>query len=439
MIDLEFKHVSKRYSVRPDDATTRAEGNPFVRQWRRLRPRSEAFWAVRDLSFQVRRGEALGIIGHNGAGKSTILKMLANITAPTEGAITIDGRLSALIEVGSGFHPELSGRENVFLSGSILGMRRREIATKLDSIVEFAGVRQFIDTPVKRYSSGMHVRLGFAIAAHLDPDILLLDEVLAVGDAAFQEKCIQRIKELEAAGTTIVFISHDLTAVARLCHRVILMRSGQIAAEGLPRDVIKQYHESTAASGANATDPDVTARREWPDASTAPGNEAVRLQSVRVRTAEGETRGTLDIRYPVGIEVAYDVVEAGHVLIPNYHFINQDGLHLFSVQDVESEWRRRPRPAGRYVSTAWIPGNFLTAGRFSVDVAVSSHVPLVRVHALTQAVVGFQVVDHFGGEGVRGDYMGEYPGVVRPMVDWTTRFEAAAEASGVSRSALTTA
>jgi lipopolysaccharide transport system ATP-binding protein len=438
MIDLEFNHVSKQYIVRADAAAAGAAGNPLVRGLQRLRPRSEPFWAVRDVSFQVKRGEALGIIGHNGAGKSTILKLLSNITAPTEGRITINGRLSALIEVGSGFHPELTGRENVFLSGSILGMRRREIAAKLDSIVEFAGVRQFIDTPVKRYSSGMHVRLGFAIAAHLEPDILLLDEVLAVGDAAFQAKCIQRIKELEVAGTTIVFISHDLTAVERLCQRVILMRKGQIASEGLPRDVIKEYHDATTSDAA-APGPLAGAQRVWRDASTAPGDEVVRLRSVRVRTAQGETTGTIDIRHPVGIEMAYDVLEAGHTLIPNYHFLNQDGLHLFSVQDVESEWRRRPRPAGRYVSTAWIPGNFLAAGNHSVDIAVSSHVPLVRVHALFPGPVGFQVVDPFDGSGVRGDYLGDYPGLVRPMVDWTTHFEAGEESHRVALSEAATA
>jgi lipopolysaccharide transport system ATP-binding protein len=242
MIDLEFNHVSKRYLVRSEDSLDKSAGF-LAQQWRKLRPQSKEFWAVRDVSFEVRRGEALGIIGHNGAGKSTILKLLSNITAPSTGEITINGRLSALIEVGSGFHPELSGRENVFLSGSILGMRRREIATKLDSIIDFAGVRQFIDMPVKRYSSGMYVRLGFAIAAHLDPDILLLDEVLAVGDAAFQAKCIQRIRELERGGTTIVFISHDLVAVESLCQRVILMQKGQIAAEGTPSEVIEAYHE----------------------------------------------------------------------------------------------------------------------------------------------------------------------------------------------------
>lgn len=418
MIDLEFSHVSKKYIVRSDDAAP-ATGNPIADRLRRLRARKEAFWAVRDVSFQVKRGEALGIIGHNGAGKSTVLKLLSNITAPSEGAITINGRLSALIEVGSGFHPELTGRENVFLSGSILGMRRRDIATKLDSIVDFAGVRQFIDTPVKRYSSGMYVRLGFAIAAHLDPDILLLDEVLAVGDAAFQAKCIQRIKELEAAGTTIVFISHDLTAVERLCQRVILMRKGQIAAEGVPRDVIKEYHSGAAA--APTADADFGARREWHDRETAPGDDVVRLRRARVRTEDGETTGTIDIRRPVGIEVEYDVLEGGHVLIPNYHFINQDGLHLFAVQDVASEWRRQARAPGRYVSTAWIPGNFLAAGTVSVDVAVSAHVPFPRIHAFTPGAVAFQVMDHLGGDAARGDYSGDFPGVVRPMVDWTTR------------------
>jgi ABC-type polysaccharide/polyol phosphate transport system ATPase subunit len=251
MIDLKFDNVSKRYRLHRE-----VEGDPaqhvLLRKLQSLRRRSEDFWAVKSVDFEVERGEALGIIGHNGAGKSTILKLLANITAPTDGEITINGRLSALIEVGSGFHPELTGRENIFLNGSILGMRRREIVRKFDSIVDFAGVRQFIDTPVKRYSSGMYVRLGFSIAAHLDPDILLLDEVLAVGDAAFQAKCIRRISELKTAGTTIVFISHDLGAVERLCDRVLLMQHGQIAASGDTREVIAEYQRASNDPGSFA-------------------------------------------------------------------------------------------------------------------------------------------------------------------------------------------
>jgi lipopolysaccharide transport system ATP-binding protein len=244
MIDLEFNRVSKRYLVREEEEPT-GETGPLTRKLRRLRTRRKEFWAVRDVSFHVARGEALGIIGHNGAGKSTILKLVSGITTPTNGEIKINGRLAALIEVGSGFHPELTGRENVFLSGSILGMRRREIAAKFDSIIDFAGVRQFIDVPVKRYSSGMYVRLGFAIAAHLDPDVLLLDEVLAVGDAAFQAKCFRRINELREAKKTIVFISHDLRAVEKLCGRVILMHHGQVAMEGKPAEVIERYAEIT--------------------------------------------------------------------------------------------------------------------------------------------------------------------------------------------------
>jgi ABC-type polysaccharide/polyol phosphate transport system ATPase subunit len=260
MIDLKFDHVSKKYNVRREAGNGDASRHPLVRKVLGLRRRTEDFWAVRDVSFEVQRGEALGIIGHNGAGKSTILKLLSNITAPTSGEIMINGRLSALIEVGSGFHPELTGRENIYLNGSILGMRRREISKKLNDIVEFAGVRQFIDTPVKRYSSGMYVRLGFSIAAFLDPDILLLDEVLAVGDAAFQSKCLERISELKRAGTTIVFISHDLGAVERLCDRVLLVQRGEVAASGAARDVVAEYQHratglaaSTAATAQSAT------------------------------------------------------------------------------------------------------------------------------------------------------------------------------------------
>jgi ABC-type polysaccharide/polyol phosphate transport system ATPase subunit len=210
-------------------------------------------WALRDVSFQLRQGEALGIVGHNGAGKTTMLRILSSITTPSAGEITIRGRLAALVEVGCGFHPELTGRENINLNGAMMGMRRSEIKRKLESIIDFAGVGQYIDVPVKRYSSGMYVRLGFSIAAHLDPDILLLDEVLAVGDAAFQAKCLGRIAELRKSGRTIIFISHDLAAVYRLCDRALLLNHGQVVADGPPRQVIDEYQQMTfgteAASG----------------------------------------------------------------------------------------------------------------------------------------------------------------------------------------------
>jgi ABC-type polysaccharide/polyol phosphate transport system ATPase subunit len=245
MFDLKFAGVSKKYRIR-EEADGNTSSNKMLRKLQQWRNRSKEFWAIRDVDFEVERGESLGIIGHNGAGKSTILKLLSNITTPTKGEIQINGSLSALIEVGSGFHPELTGRENVYLNGSILGMRRREISKKLDNIVDFAGIRPFLDLPVKRYSSGMYVRLGFSIAAHLEPDILLLDEVLAVGDLAFQSKCLQRIEDLKEAGTTIVFISHDLGAVQRLCKQALLMEQGEIIASGSTFDVVSEYQRTAS-------------------------------------------------------------------------------------------------------------------------------------------------------------------------------------------------
>jgi len=221
---VTFDRVSKKYRLRQSNG-------------------GDEFWAVKDVTFDVGRGETLGIIGHNGAGKSTLLKLLSRITAPTSGTITLEGRLAALIEVGSGFHPELTGRENIFLSGSVLGMRRKEIAAKLDRIVDFSGVGPFIDMPVKWYSSGMYVRLGFSVAAHLDADILLVDEVLGVGDAAFQLRCYERIAELRREGATLLFISHDLGSIAKLCDRVVLMNRGRISAAGTPSGVIAQYQQ----------------------------------------------------------------------------------------------------------------------------------------------------------------------------------------------------
>lgn len=243
MIDLKFNKVSKKYSILQEQEQNGTK-NSIIRKIQSLRRPPQDFWALREVDFEVERGEAVGIIGHNGAGKSTILKLLANITTPTSGEITINGRLSALIEVGSGFHPELTGRENIYLNGAILGMSRGEIREKLDSIVDFAGVEQFLDTPVKRFSSGMYVRLGFSIAAHLNPDILLLDEVLAVGDLAFQSKCLERITKLKDSGTTVVFISHDLSSVERLCDRVVLLQKGQIVMTGLPKDVTAEYRRT---------------------------------------------------------------------------------------------------------------------------------------------------------------------------------------------------
>ena len=249
--DVRCTGVGKRYRV-SDTPRRRTLAGLYTTH-------SRDMWALRDITFEVERGGVLGIIGPNGAGKSTLLKLLSSITAPTEGEIRIRGRLAALIEVGSGFHPELTGRENVFLSGTMLGMRRREIAARLESIAEFAGIGSYLDVPVKWYSSGMYVRLGFAVAAHLEPDVLLVDEVLAVGDAEFQARCLRRIQEMRERGVTIIFISHDLGTVERMCRRAILLRAGRIAAEGDARDVVTRYQQLVTdgvltAGGSTAAD-----------------------------------------------------------------------------------------------------------------------------------------------------------------------------------------
>jgi ABC-type polysaccharide/polyol phosphate transport system ATPase subunit len=329
MIDLKFDHVSKKYRVR-QEAAGDGSRHPFVRKLMGLRRRAEDFWAVRDVSFEVRRGEALGIIGHNGAGKSTILKLLSNITTPTGGEITINGRLAALIEVGSGFHPELTGRENIYLNGSILGMRRREITRKLDNIVDFAGVRQFIDTPVKRYSSGMYVRLGFSIAAFLDPDILLLDEVLAVGDAAFQSKCLQRISELKQSGTTIVFISHDLGAVERLCDRVILVERGAVVASGAAREVIAEYQNRATGFEASPTTMSVPASpREL---------KKVELTSLSFYDAHGRESNASRTGEPLRARFEYVAHERIEDAVFEIIFIAGDGkLHCHLTTELSGE------------------------------------------------------------------------------------------------------
>lgn len=372
MSDLVFDRVSKRYLVRreADDEQTL---HPWRRKLRALRRKPEEFWALRDVSFAVERGETLGIIGHNGAGKSTILKLLSNITSPTAGEIAINGRLSALIEVGSGFHPELTGRENIFLNGAILGMRRGEIAEKLDSITDFAGVRPFLDVPVKRFSSGMYVRLGFSIAAHLDPDILLLDEVLAVGDAAFQEKCLNRIAELKGRGTTIVFISHDLAAVERICDRVILMRRGEIVASGTPRMAIDEYQRHVSDSPAESRAGLV--RGVDPFSTTLTFHSRDGLRGTLFQTGHPLVA---QVDYEAGTEVPDAVVE---VLV--YSADRKVACQLTS----ENNGGTLRLAAGRGRVTFTCPELALLPGLFYADVLIRSRSEYEALHSHPEAAV----------------------------------------------------
>jgi homopolymeric O-antigen transport system ATP-binding protein len=368
-------------------------------------------WALRNVSFEIKRGEVVGIIGRNGAGKSTLLKILSRITEPTEGRAVIHGRIGSLLEVGTGFHSELTGRENIYLSGAILGMGRAEITRKFDEIVDFAEVAKFIDTPVKHYSSGMYLRLAFAVAAHLEPEILLVDEVLAVGDARFQKKCLNKMQDVGQQGRTVLFVSHNMLAVARLCERTILLNEGGVERDGPSSLVVKAYLES---------DEGTTAVRQWTDATRMSGGDVARLCAVRVTGEDGRVTGSVDIRRRVGIEIEYDVLRRGFVLMPSIHVHNEDGVHVFSAVDCDPLWRHRTRESGRYISTAWIPGNLLAEGTMYIDVALETLTPMTHQFR-ERSVLAFQVVDSFDGDSARGDYPGPFGGVVRPALTWQTR------------------
>lgn len=429
MINVEG--VSKRYSIGASGAayfTLRdALTASFRAPLRRLRqgrgsPSSNTVWALKDVSFEVRHGEVVGLIGRNGAGKSTLLKVLSRITEPTEGRVVLYGRIGSLLEVGTGFHPELTGRENVFLNGAILGMSRAEVARKFDEIVAFSEVQRFIDTPVKFYSSGMYLRLAFAVAAHLEPDILIVDEVLAVGDAAFQLKCMNKMQDLRGDGRTILFVSHSMQAVTRLCQRAIYLVDGCIAADGPAHAVASAYLTSHL---------DLAGEQVWDDAERAPGNGIVRLRAVRVRDEGGAIADAVDIRKPVGVEMEYEVLAPGHVLVPNLHFYNEEGILAFVTADPDPEWRQRKRPAGVFVSTAQVPANLLSEGTFTVGAALSTMEP-VRVHFFEQEAVAFQVIDSLEGDSARGDYAGPMPGVLRPLLAWKTEYAGQIARSGRS-------
>ncbi len=381
----------------------------------RSRSDGEWMWALKDVSFQISRGEVVGIIGRNGAGKSTLLKILSQVTDPTEGGVDIHGRVGSLLEVGTGFHPELTGRENVYMNGAILGMKRTEIDRKFDEIVAFAEVEKFIDTPVKHYSSGMYLRLAFAVAAHLEPEILIVDEVLAVGDVAFQKKCLGKMAGVASEGRTVLFVSHNMPAITRLCERAILLDGGRLVQDGPAHEVVRTYLNAGVVS---------IAAREWRDVTKAPSGEIVRLLAARIRAGESDAAETIDIRKAVGLEMDFEVLKSGYAMMPSFHLYNEEGVHVFSAHDHDPTWRGRTRPAGYYRSTAWIPGNFLAEGTMFIDVGLTTLEPMILQFCERQAVA-FQVVDSPGGDSARGDWAGRMPGVVRPLLKWETEFSAA--------------
>lgn len=394
-----------------------SSGGPVVRG-----PRTEDFWALKDVSFEVRQGEVLGIIGRNGAGKSTLLKILSRITEPTEGRVRIKGRVASLLEVGTGFHPELTGRENVFLNGAILGMTRAEIKRKFDEIVAFAEVERFLDTPVKRYSSGMYVRLAFAVAAHLEPEVLIVDEVLAVGDADFQKKCLGKIEDVSTQqGRTVLFVTHNMGMVTSLCSRAILLENGALTADGRSSEVIMRYAKQSE-SAANVID------LRSPSAKTV-GDNLGRLLYACIEDDRGNPISEVDIRHPFAVrmdfEILQDVPKGPH---PNFHFFDSRGEYAFVA--VGTDLVGMPVSRGIYSSRCFVPGKLLNNGCYSigvaltfihrVDAAIMNNVNGLHLSFYDRESLSLSVVDPIEETLMvsRGGYSGPMPGPVRPNLKW---------------------
>ena len=379
-------------------------------------PTHEEFWALKDVSFDIQQGDRLGIIGRNGAGKSTLLKILSRITEPTSGKASIKGRVASLLEVGTGFHPELTGRENIFLNGAILGMSKAEIKKKFDEIVAFAEVEKFLDTPVKRYSSGMYVRLAFAVAAHLEPEILIVDEVLAVGDVGFQNKCFKKMGEFEGRGATVLIVSHNISLITRLCNRGIILQSGSLDFDGPVLDAANRYSAITSES--------LRSYKIWAE-HVAPGNETVRLLSIKAISEINDQGDFFDIRRPITIEFSYRVYQSSAALNSAFFLYNQDNIIVFiSSGTHDPEWAGRKRQAGLYTSRCVIPGNFLAEGTYSIQAIINTvdNIKSPTVHVNEKNAIGFKIYDPLEGGSAREQHSGAYYGVVRPILVWNTAY-----------------
>lgn len=363
-------------------------------------------WALRDVSFQLEQGEVLGVIGRNGAGKSTLLKILSKVTGPTSGQVKMRGRIASLLEVGTGFHPELTGRENVYLNGAILGMSRNEIGRKFDEIIAFSEVEKFVDTPVKRYSSGMYVRLAFAVAAHLDPEIMVIDEVLAVGDAAFQRKCLGKLSENAGEGRTVLFVSHNMAAINRLCTRAILLDRGQMVADGLAAEITAKY-----LSGAAEED----GTRSWNE-NEAPGTEEVRLMGISLYDNTGVSKSVFDVDEEINIRLTYRVGVPHTKFRCSLVFSTQGVAAFSSVEPIETERSE----VGLYFSVVKVPSHLLSESEHSISVSAFTSAGAKKHYVSLRNAINFQVYDSMTSPSARGDYTQNLAGVMRPKLNWET-------------------
>ncbi|GAA4404354.1 ABC transporter ATP-binding protein [Nibrella viscosa] len=402
---IAAENISKRYIIDHKrskgsntlrDVVTESFRNWFGRKQEQEQTfEKEEFWALRDVNFSIDQGDRVGIVGHNGAGKSTLLKILSKITEPTTGSVRIQGRVASLLEVGTGFHPELTGRENIYLNGSILGMKREEIRKAFDAIVDFGGIEKFLDTPVKRYSSGMYVRLGFAIAAHLDPEIMIIDEVLAVGDAEFQKKCLGKMRDVSASGRTVLFVSHNLTAVQALCNKTFYFEKGRLIEQGETNQVIASYLSKVSKT---------KLVRTWQTPEEAPGNDRVRIRRIELIPDYPDKATHIDVRTPLRVRFEFWNMTDRVNLNLSLHLNSLTGECIFNIGTQSQTYSK-----GLIAGECYIPGYFLNDGSYTVSVMVvkDTVTPLFNLEdGLT-----FEVEDY--REGVA--WYGKWPGYVRPQ------------------------
>ncbi len=383
---------------------------------RQTRRAESIYWALKEVSFSIFQGEAIGVIGRNGAGKSTLLKVLSRITPPTAGRIRMRGRVASLLEVGTGFHPELTGRENIFLNGAILGMTRKEIRQKFEAIVDFAEVEQFLETPVKRYSSGMYVRLAFAVAAHLEPEILIVDEVLAVGDARFQQKCLGKMGEVNQGGRTVIFVSHNMGMIASLCKRAILLHSGQLMFDGSVAEATNRYYTENGVYSPSHVDFRTFERRV--------GDRYATLLEGRIENTQGIEVQEIDIRNPFRVTMVYELHEdVPQAPSPNFHFYNSQAQCAFvSPGPVREDAKLNARTRGCYQATCLVPGNLLNNDLYYIGLALTFVHSGVHVSFWERNALSIVVVDPIDETlEVRSGYSGAIPGIVRPILEWEIR------------------
>jgi lipopolysaccharide transport system ATP-binding protein len=420
---IKVENISKLYRL--GEVGTGTLSHDFNRWWHKVRGKEDPYlkigqdndrtkkgdsdyaWALQDINFDVKRGEVLGIIGRNGAGKSTLLKILSRVTTPTSGQIKIKGRIASLLEVGTGFNPELTGRDNIYLNGSILGMRKREIDQKFDEIVAFAEVERYIDTPVKRYSSGMYVRLAFAVAAHLEPEILIVDEVLAVGDADFQKKCLGKMQDVAGHGRTILFVSHTMSAVSKLCGQCVLLEGGQLKRLGPTAEIIPYYIKS-----ANQTD----GKRTW-GANENSQDARLKMRSLKILAPDESITRNVDIAKPFTIEIEYQILDALPKFRLGLRVVTSDGTIAFSTSDsIHQDYDPNSRTPGIYRTRCIIPGQLLNEAYYTLT--IGADIPFVKVLFFEEAAIGFSV-EQTGALATR--FPEKWPGVVCPHLEWQTK------------------